>query len=737
MSEVKGVLIRVGNIRRNDFHGYGGCIFSGNEIDNEGRILDAKSYVVIKASPKALNNLQVKRGQWWLIDGNEVSHRLSVNGYQILERQILPESMRIVLPSGENIVRNLADNSDYRGIGTRKARNLWEHFGRDLYNILNSGDLASLTDILQKDIAENLISMWQRNGESSALEWLDSSGFDERIGRKVLKAFGTEAHKKIQEDPFRLLSFSGKWSKVDQLAQEQFSVKEDDQRRLMAAVEESLYRLFDDGHTCSPRSLVISRLRFLLRDKNGDPQDELIKKALDIGKSNGGYVVLAETLHPVGAYLMERQVAVSLAKRIRNSRTLCSESFVDSLIYSYEDSEGIALNPAQRKSIHLANQNSFSVITGGAGVGKTTLLKGLYKIYSTSGLQIFQLALSGKAAKRMQEASGLPSQTIAGFLKNVTSSELELPNVIVIDEGSMVDVASLYRICRKLPDHSRILMVGDQHQLPPVAAGLTLHELVKIPKVPHMELTEIKRYGGEIAEFAQSIRRGEWPNGLPDSASEPVAFIRCQARDLNQKVLELYLENPSETQILSATKDGLGGVNHINQICQERAAKDAPRMKAWNHTYGSSEDLGFAIGDPVICTRNRWSEELQNGSLGMITSVEESESEGERLFGTILWDDGTEKPVSESLLDDLMLAYSITVHKAQGSQAKRIIIPIRKSRLLDRTLLYTAVTRAQAQVILVGDEDVSREAVESQPKANSRQVSLGSMLTKELDGEVA
>jgi exodeoxyribonuclease V alpha subunit len=381
-------------------------------------------------------------------------------------------------------------------------------------------------------------------------------------------------------------------------------------------------------------------------------------------------------------------------------------------------------------AIKLANDHPIAVITGGAGTGKTTVLKAIFSVCRAAGLEIFAMALSGRAARRIGEATGHSATTIAGFLARFEPNDAPDRAVVVIDEASMLDLLAAYRLFRHLPPQYRFLLVGDPNQLPPVGPGLLLHELAVQPDVPRAELKQVKRYGGMVAQAANAIKNGVWPE-LPDDPTSDIAFIPCESSAINATVLALLDDDPGSTQILCPTRTtAAGGVNALNQLCVAALHSANPELKIWNHQHDAIQGTGFRVGSPVICLKNDWELNLQNGSLGVILSVEppSRESEPGQRLGVIRWDDGMERDLTLELLPHLDLAYAITIHKAQGSQFPRIIVPVRPSRLLDRTLIYTAITRAQRQVILIGDMAAAKAAVEAPPHASLRHVALGAMI---------
>lgn len=743
--------VRVTAVRSQNPRGFGGCIFSAKPIDDQGRVQDAGSYFVVKATGSALGGARVESGQWWKVTGEPSRRLLEVNGFQVAETQIEASSAILLLPSGEHIVSFLADSPAFEGIGHVRARKLWETFGERLYEHLDRGNVAELSKVLTHASATQVIRAWAEHGDSRTLQWLQAQGFDLQIGRKVMKFFGPKTAEKLEEDPYRLLSFCADWRKTDSLARSHFGVAENDARRLQAAVEEACYRTFSAGHT----SVLPSRLMATLEGILGAQTKtfnwrSLVATALSQGLSNGSFVIGHHGVQPLGAMVMERVVAQAVAARLAcQLPALLPRDDVDDLLLSYEKAERIELNEAQREAVYLAAAKPLVLITGGAGVGKTTVLKGLYQIYDRAGVTVTQLALAGRAAKRMQEATGRPATTIANFIRQGGGKALGDRSVVVVDEASMVDIITMSRLCELIGHAPRLVLVGDPAQLMPVGPGLVLHALAKVSEVPVAELTVVKRYSGDIALAAAAIREGTWPQFSSDP-SAAIAFLPCSRRpsspneaNIPETVLNLFRQDPASTQILCARRNGPDGSKALNELCQSALTANAKPVQVWDEQHDTYARVGLHLGDTVLCTRNLWDRGLQNGSLGVVAQVDDelrkvtddTGVEAGPALAWVDWDDGVRRSVVEKMLDDLELGYAITVHKAQGSQWPRVIVPLTGHRLLDRTLVYTAVTRAQRQVLLVGEEAAAKKAVEGLPRAQARQVSLDSTLSHLLRGE--
>lgn len=726
--------LRVSTVRSQNPRGFGGCIFTGRAIDGYGNVVDASSYFVIKASSALLAGAEIQVGQWWRVRGPRSRFDREVNGFLMTEWQLEAEDLTMLQPSGEHIVSFIADSEDFRGIGRVKARKLWERFHQELYVILDCGDAAALSTVLSEEHASLAVSAWKLLGDTRTLQWLQKHGFDVSVGRKVAAFFGTQTQAMVEEDPYRLLSFCASWKQVDAFAQQHFDVAESDPRRLQGAVEEALYRVFEDGHTRIPIPALVSRLVSVL----DGPCLEMAREALANGLSNGSFIIGADGgVHPIGAWIMEATVARAMLARltVANNLPLLHPAHVDAVVAAYEGGEGITLNDEQRLAIHTSAANALSLIVGGAGVGKTTVLKALYKVYDETRTRIFQVALAGRAAKRMLEATGRPASTIASFLRTVKDDDLAGRCVLVIDEASMVDIITMSRLCEMLPPHVRIVLAGDTGQLMPVGPGLVLHALAKVLGIPKVELKVVKRYGGDIALAAQAVRDGIWP-ALASDATAPITFLQCAAPAIADLVVGLYAGDVENTQILSARKNSVDGTKAINALCQSRFTRGGRPLSVYLDEFQSMAGTGFYLGDQLLCARNLWDWGLQNGSLGRLVEIEDkprllTDAEGAEIghaIAWVLWDDGERRPIFESMLDDLELGYAVTVHKAQGSQWHRVIVVLTGNRMLDRTLIYTAMTRAQSQVILVGDPVAAKRAVEGLPRANTRMVGLGALL---------
>jgi exodeoxyribonuclease V alpha subunit len=727
-----------------------GCIAFGHRMDIDRGINDRASPVVLRIAPEIAKLSDIAVGGIFEAYGEVTVIRREHGAFVVNETTVDVQDLRLVRPSGSQVIQWLADN--VKGIREVKATKLWDALGERLYSALDQADHGSIETIIPSlDVRTGMFQRWAEDGDAKTLKFVQEKAIPLELARKAIRFHKKNTISALTNDPYRLLSFSGVWQQVDDIARSKFGVSLDDPRRLAAALEESLYRVSEKGHTCSTLNDLQTSVSALIRP-HAAPSTALARALLK-GSETGQFVCREGVdgdvvLYAPGTWLMERRCAEFIGALV-STPVLQPQLFatdLPALINHFEELErghlGIpefSLNDAQRSAVETSFLNRFSIITGGAGVGKTTVLKALYKALDTTGRPRYQMALSGRATARMIEATSGDATTIAGFLRKVTEKEMGAAPIIVVDEASMLDLMTFYRLVQKLPPESQLILVGDPYQLPPIGAGLVLHVLCELGTIPMTELTEVKRQAKDsaIPGASRMIRKGELPAFSSDEAGE-VVFLPCADDQIIATVLKLYEQDPQNTQILGATKScRFAGVETINRFCHGKYADHGRKLMAENPDTQEVEDTGFCVGDLLMYTANDWDRNLQNGSLGKLIDVydqprkvnlgDEDEPVIRIALGLAIYE-GVEHYVLDTDIDAMQYAYAITVHKGQGSQFKRVIIPVRKSRILDRTFVYTAVTRAQTQVILVGDLEVVKEAIARPPTAFSRKVGLRSML---------
>ena len=608
--------------------------------------------------------------------------------------------------SKANIIRFLAEEKLFHGIGNVRASKLVERFGAGLLSAISNRD-PSILDLIPEDTAIALFGNFADAAAGAELAmYLDALGVDKWLGRKVVDAWGQLGAKRIQSSPYLLISWLD-WKKVDAIGR-RVGICPSDPKRLCAACEHVLYVRLNQGHTWTSVADVKKRLVALVGQELGA---EAIAACVD----NHGAIYNDDGLQPYGAAVMEQFIlsqagSLQLDQEDLFDGLMMPESDFDWHVRKIESQQGFGFTEMQITAVRSALEHRFNVFAGYAGSGKTSVLRAVCGLAEACGLKIHLMALSGRAAKRITEATGYPSSTIARFTRDYRGKELEGANLILIDEASMVDLPDLYRILR-IGAKARVCLIGDPAQLPPIGFGAPFSNLVEYPGIQRVVLDKVHRQDETtgIPTIAKNIRHGisddlERYTGVKDG----VQYLQVSQEKAPQVIFEIGKDfakvgcNRDDMQIIAPVKGGEGGVNNINRFMSSlRPAREF-----------MTGSVAIRVGDPIVFLATDKDRDLRNGSLGRLLKPNLADFEGNVVS------------LSADDVEKIDLAYCLTVHKSQGSQWDRVIVPLfssTRTSFVERSLIYTAITRAAKQVVIVGDYDAYAKAIRSETAANKRQ----------------
>lgn len=721
-----------GSVKRIVSHGgFSGAIFLVETHNSPfGNLIRVKLNANIQSKMPSL-------GELWDITG---SYDVNTS----YDEQIIAVEAFPVIPHGHFIVDFIGKNPRFAGIGIRTAQKMWMAFGDELYDILsNQNEYLLLSKIKLNDtLVEILFETWKEYERViPVVRFLQELGLNASLANKAIEFWGEKAVDKITEDPYRLLAF-GDWDRVDIAARKQLNVSNDAEIRLIASVEEALYRAYDNKHTAQDYNSLLKITEQLLGSSLS--AEKAIKLALNDGRVQTLEDTNRDCLYQVSGvkamewYIQDRISRISQGESRQVS--MYQSSFSDERLAEFETSLPYRLTEEQRQAITMIVEQPFAVIVGGSGVGKTTVLRGVFHMLPENAI-IIQAALTNRAASRMSESTDRGAMSIARLLFEASKDSLPENAYFFIDDASMLDVPTFYRICKAMPVGSRLYLIGDQHQLPPIGPGLVLHQLVKDGYSHITELTTVHRQANEtgIPIVANTIRNMVPPDleqfVSGESKGFGVSFFPTKdITTLIEAVLTAYREfdYAGEAQIIAARLETCLQINialHLENIAYREYSKQV------THTLFAN-DVELCEGDKISYKNNNdHTRKLFNGSLGIITRIYSTPlSKANETGEVIIVVAEAEFDSAESILlteDDLKyieLGYAITVHKAQGSQWERVVIVSEfigaLSPIVDNTWFYTAVTRCEKQAVIVGSQVNFANHVRMAPRALSRIIGL-------------
>jgi exodeoxyribonuclease V alpha subunit len=663
----------------------------------------------------------ITSGEELRLSGQWVVHPKFGNQFSIV-------SYEVVRPATLEGIERYLGSGLIKGIGPVMAKRLVAKFGLSTLNVIEN-EIHRLSEV--GGIGEKRISMisaaWAEQKDiREVMIFLQEHGVGPAFAVKIFKQYGKEAIKKVRENPYRLAEdiFGIGFLTADKIA-EKLGISKDSQIRAKAGILFTLQQLADNGHVYYPYEPLIEECKKIL-----DTKKEVLEEAF--GSIAAAKKVIIEDLisgemqqpNNKAVYLAKLHVAecrvTELLRDISQTPKVFRNIDKDKAFSQVQGELGITLSGNQARAVRESLDHKVMVITGGPGTGKTTIINAIIKLYMRLEQKVLLTAPTGRAAKRMSETTGQEAKTVhrlleynpkmGGFQRD-SQNPLEA-DLVVIDETSMVDTILMHHFLDAVPREATLIFVGDVDQLPSVGAGNVLKDIIDSGAIPTVRLTEIFRQAGEslIILNAHRVNSGQAPLFQP-SGDQPQDFYCFEIEDPEKvltKIVELVKEKIpakfgfepiNDIQVLTPMHRGVVGAGNLNVELQ----------KSLNPSLEEITRMGkvLKIGDKVMQIRNNYDKNVFNGDLGRITAIDRESQE--------VLVDFEGRPISYEFqeLDEIMLAYAVSVHKSQGSEYPVVVIPVVTQHyiLLQRNLLYTAITRGKKLVVLVGTKKAINIAV--------------------------
>jgi exodeoxyribonuclease V alpha subunit len=686
----------------------------------------------------------VSEGELLELTGDYIEHPLYGEQFQA-------ESFEVKAPRDVTAIERYLGSGAVKGIGAALASRIVRRFGKDTFTILEREPerLAEIKGISERKAREIGQQLEEKRELRQAMIFLQEYGISINLSVKIYRKYGEEIYRVIKENPYRLADdMEGVGFRTADEIAKRVGIREDSDFRIRSGILYALLQGAAEGHTCLPRHVLLSKTAELL---GGVPLESVEKHLMDLSidrrlvqKLLPGADGREEPFIYASSYYHGELAVAAMLHQLKLSQEVM-ESELQTRIGRVEKQAAIALDEHQREAVAAAVRNGLLILTGGPGTGKTTTINAMIKYFEMEGLDIFLAAPTGRAAKRMTEATGCEAQTIhrmlelSGGPENASGRAMFARNeenpleadVIIIDEMSMVDIHLMQALLKAVIPGTRLILVGDVNQLPSVGPGRVLQDLIGSKAFPVVRLTRIFRQAAQsdIIVNAHKINRGE--QVALDNKSRDFFFLRRQDPNLILRVVLALVQEKmpryvhaqiSDIQVLTPMRKGALGVENLNQVLQRYLNPPSKDKEEKEHGRGI-----FRVGDKVMQIRNNYQLEWEirnrfgiavdrglgvfNGDMGLIRSIN---SFAEEL--TVEFDEGRMISYPFKQLDELELAYAITVHKSQGSEYPAVVIPLLSGPrpLMNRNLLYTAVTRARSCVTLVGSAEIFQMMVENE-----------------------
>ncbi|WP_370781556.1 SF1B family DNA helicase RecD2 [[Ruminococcus] lactaris] len=676
----------------------------------------------------------ITEGEMLELEGEYVNHSVYGNQLKVL-------AYRVKEPKDLVSIERYLGSGAIKGIGQTMASRIVKKFREDTFRIIEEEPerLAEIKGISERKAMEIASQMEEKKDMRKSMIYLQKYGISTKLAAKIYQRYGMKVHQILEENPYRLADdIEGVGFRTADEIAARIGIHTDSDYRIRSGLFYILQQAVAEGHIYLPEELLLRRAKVLLGIEIEDIEKYIMDLCMErktVMKEKDGKVIV----YPAHYYYME----LNTAKMLNDLDIDCQmpEDMMEKRLRAVEEKEKIELDPLQHKAVIESIKHGLLILTGGPGTGKTTTINTMIQFFESEGLSILLAAPTGRAAKRMTEATGYEAQTIhrllevngnpeeestGGFLRN-RENPLEA-DVIIIDEMSMVDLNLMHALLSAVVQGTRLILVGDVDQLPSVGPGSVLKDIISSERFHVVTLTKIFRQAGEsdIIMNAHKINAGE-PVEL-NKKSRDFFFVKCDEADtiiggiiaLIQRKLPQYVQaHPNEIQVMTPTRKGLLGVERMNVILQ-KYLNPADEKKTEREINGRL----FREGDKVMQIKNNYQLEWEictrfgltvdkgmgvfNGDMGVISEINEYKETVE-----VEYDEGRKVKYGFDMVDELELAYAITVHKSQGSEYPAVILPLLPGPklLYNRNLLYTAVTRAKKCLTIIGSDTTFQEMI--------------------------
>ncbi|OUN49712.1 exodeoxyribonuclease V subunit alpha [Limosilactobacillus reuteri] len=671
-------------------------------------------------------------------------------------QQFQATSYHVNRPTSKDGLVDFLSGKQFTGIGKKTAEKIVDKLGTDAINKIIADPHVLDKLKLRKAVKDSLVDNLRANqGMDEIIIGLNDLGFGANLSSAIFDKYGEETLHIINENPYQLAAeIDGiSFNRADQVAQK-LGIATDDSRRIDAAIIQTLDDLtMETGDTfTTTKPLLQQTIQLLAQGSGGRVSTDLIANQIVELEKNQEISYADEKIYPTALYNAEWQIADHLHRLLTVDQEKLPATTIEKTVTEVADQSGITYDQVQKEAIKTALNSKVMLLTGGPGTGKTTIIKGIVasyaKIHNLSldvneykekSFPVLLAAPTGRAAKRMSEATDLPASTIHRLLglngrempTDMNARDLE-GSLLIIDEMSMVDTLLFKTLIQAVPTSMHVVLVGDKDQLPSVGPGQIFHDLLDFAELPKVELTNIHRQAADstIIPLAHAIKEGKLPSDLTNKMPDR-SFISCHANQVPsvvQQIIDLSKKrdySANDIQILAPMYRGQAGIDRLNELAQQ----------AYNPPANGKQEvdfrgLTFRVGDKVLQLVNVPEKNIFNGDIGKITAIESGRTVGKKNESITVDFDGNEVSYSRMEWNQLRLAYCISIHKAQGSQFKMVLLPIVQqfSRMLQRNLLYTAITRAAEKLVLIGEPYAVVTSVKNE--AVNRKTSLVDRLDK-------